>query len=320
MAKENLYIADSGIDPSPHTPAQEAFFRWRYAAGSLQYADEHGTKEEARALLQETSELYDIYAALRDGRQRAAPLPISESSHDSASPCVVAEPLAPSIYKYASRNGRGARVQALGEELLARYDAYRALRDARSVSYDIVAGGAPDQEEPNPTRDRPPLQPNELPPELAEFLAGQERASLLHETDQGTVFVTRLPRRDIESLRGQLPVQVRHELYDHPLSPVIRTVVTWYDQPATPLAMETFTNPGDVQQRSEFFDLSARTDLRFLFYDETLGHQLSKVVPNRDQEIISQITTTADDLLARIPGPERDFDRAKAEIVARTTL
>jgi hypothetical protein len=79
-------------------------------------------------------------------------------------------------------------------------------------------------------RDQPPLQPNELPPELADFLKGQEYACLLHATDQGTVFVVKAHRRDIQSLRGNVPVRVLHQLYDHPQAPVIRTVITWYDK------------------------------------------------------------------------------------------
>src|SRR5581483_9859485 len=73
-------------------------------------------------------------------------------------------------YEYALRTGRDARVQALAEELQERYDAYTALRDGRSVAYNLVAGGSPDLDYPTPARERPPLRPNELPPELAEFL------------------------------------------------------------------------------------------------------------------------------------------------------
>src|SRR4051812_49225409 len=110
MSKEQRYIADSGVTPSPITPAQEAFFRWRMAAGSFEYAAQHGSKEDARAHLNEASQ---------------------------------------------------------------RYDVYRDLRDGRLASYPIIAGGSPDLDEPNAPRERPLLQPNELPPELAERLRAE---------------------------------------------------------------------------------------------------------------------------------------------------
>src|SRR5262245_44688741 len=147
-------------------------------------------------------------------------------------------------------------------------------------------------------RDRPPSRPNELPPALADFLKGQEYACLLHATDQGSVFVAKARHRDIESLRGNVPVRILHKLYDHPHAPVTRTLIAWYDQPAHPLALECFTNIGDPDQRTDFQDLSARDYLRFLFYDASLQHRLSKVVPNPDREIIAQITTAADGLRA----------------------
>src|SRR5712692_3909344 len=147
-------------------------------------------------------------------------------------------------------------------------------------------------------RDRPPLRPNELPPEMAEFLREQEYACLLWGTDQGSVFVAKAHRRDIQSLRGNVPVQVRHELYDHPAAPVIRTVTTWYDKPSAPLAIECFTNVEDPEQQTDFSDLAQRDQLRYLFYDQALAHRLTKVVPNHDRETITQIATVADELRA----------------------
>src|SRR5581483_10564960 len=210
-------------------------------------------------------------------------------------------------YEYARRSGRTARLQALSHELNERYETYTALRDDGSVGATIVAGGSPELDEANRPGERPALRPNELPPDLAEFLKDKDLACLTHETDQGTVFVVKLPRVDIDSLRGNVPVQVRHELYDHPRSPVIRTLIHWYDQPQAPLALETFANPGDPQQRQDFADIGQRETLRFLFYDEGLSHTLSKLVPNHDRETIDQIVAAADQLLAAISPEQRDF-------------
>src|SRR4051795_12385528 len=93
--------------------------------------------------------------------------------------------------------------------------------------------------------------PNELPPELADFLRDQSFACLTHPTDQGTVLVMKAPRQEIESIRGPILMEVRHELYQHPSAPVIRMVVVMYDQPARPLAFESFINVEDPQQRSD---------------------------------------------------------------------
>src|SRR5215211_5553162 len=136
-------------------------------------------------------------------------------------------------------------------------------------------------------RERASLRPNQLPPEMADFLKDKDYACLLWGTDQGSVFVVKAPAREIQSLRGNVPVRVLHQLYQHPRAPVIRTVITWYDQPESPLALETFINVEDEQQRADFTDLAKRQELRFLFYDRALRHRLSKLVPNPDRETIT---------------------------------
>src|SRR5688572_19601787 len=95
-----------------------------------------------------------------------------------------------------------------------------------------------------------PHQPSLLPPELADFLRGQDIACLLRATDRGTAFVIKLPAQDIASVRGRVPIRLRHELYAHPAAPVIRTILTVYDQPTTPLALETYTNVAEPDQRA----------------------------------------------------------------------
>src|SRR5688572_10789959 len=117
-----------------------------------------------------------------------------------------------------------------------------------------------------PERNQRSLPPNELPPELADFLRNHEYACLLWGTDQGSVFVAKAPAREIQSLRGNIPVRVLHQLYQHPQAPVIRTVITWYDKPQSPLALEAFINVADEQQRADYQDLARQQELRFLFY------------------------------------------------------
>src|SRR5438093_161444 len=97
-----------------------------------------------------------------------------------------------------------------------------------------------------------PLHPLELPPQLREWLRETELACIMQETDKGTVHIVKAPAHEIRSLRGTFPIGVDYELYAHPLAPVIRTLLRFYDQPQLPFVVETFTNVEDPQQRSEF--------------------------------------------------------------------
>jgi hypothetical protein len=165
-----------------------------------------------------------------------------------------------------------------------------------------------------------PLEPSPLPPELAEFLWGQEIACLMQETDQGTVFVIKLPTQDIESARGRVPIQLLHELYAHPNAPVIRTTLRIYDQPEAPLALETFTNIEDENQRNAFAALTHQEAFFLLFYDEKLTHTLTKVVPQSSPEQSAEVLAYADRLLATIPQEQFDFERAKQAVMGATDL
>jgi hypothetical protein len=175
----------------------------------------------------------------------------------------------------------------------------------------------PDLEQPNRFN---PERPNQLPSELAAFLKEQQYAALLHATDLGTVLVVKAPAVDIASVRGQMPIGTRHELYAHPASPVIRMVTRIYDQPERPLALETFINVEDPDQRADYAALTRQDELLMLFYDQTLRHALSKRIRQTDQPQLLEVLTTADRLLAAIPEDRRDFDTAKAEVMHQTNL
>jgi hypothetical protein len=163
-------------------------------------------------------------------------------------------------------------------------------------------------------------QPFELPPVLAEFLKDQRYACVTEATDQGTAFVVKAPRRDIEGLRGNVPIEQRHELYRHPSAPVIRLLTTLYDQPERPLKLETFINVGDDQQRAELAALAEQEDVLMLFYDEALQHQLNKRVRTIDGAAITAMLAEAGTLRAAIPAERFDFYRAKAEVMEVTQL
>ena len=165
-----------------------------------------------------------------------------------------------------------------------------------------------------------PIEPAILPPDLADFLRTKDVACLMQETTHGTVFVVKLPATEITSLSGRVPIHIRHELYHHPAAPVIRTVVRIYDRPDNPLGLETFTNVEQDDQRADFARLAGQENIYLLFYDEELNHRLSKGMGNVEPEVIEDIIDKADALRDRIKPELYDFDRAKADIVARTSL
>jgi hypothetical protein len=159
-----------------------------------------------------------------------------------------------------------------------------------------------------------------IPPELAEFLRHQDYVCLTETTDRGTVLIIKVPTADIASVRGPVPILLRQDLYRHPAAPVIRLLVTIFDQPARPLALETFINVADLHQRANYAALTTQTELPLLFYDEALMHQLSKVVPFRQQQEVAAILSVAERSLGSIPQEEFNFDLAKAGVVQATQL
>jgi hypothetical protein len=176
----------------------------------------------------------------------------------------------------------------------------------------------------HPSHQRPehnePDYPAALPPELAEFLKNYDYACITQATDQGTAFVMKVPGGEIDSVRGTVPIQLSQELYVHPTAPVIRLVFTIYDQPQTPLALETFINITDDQQRTDYAALATQEALALLFYDESLTHRLTKMVPLSTPEDSAYILQTAEQVLQAIPPDKRDFDAAKAVVMRATQL
>ena len=165
-----------------------------------------------------------------------------------------------------------------------------------------------------------PLSPSPLPPELVDFLKDRPFACLTHGTDQGTVLLVKAPAEEIRSLGGRVPIHLRYELYDDPAAPVIRMVVRIHDQPDRPLALETFINVEDPQQRDDLAALANQDRLLMLFYDEGLAHRLTKTVPHTQNALVTQILDQANSLLAGIPRERFDFDAAKRRVMETTSL
>jgi hypothetical protein len=170
---------------------------------------------------------------------------------------------------------------------------------------------------------REPIHPIALPPELAEFLGGlhpTETVCLLHGSDAGSLYVVKTPAQAIARLRGTYPIGLEHQLFADPHSPVIRTLLTLHDDPATPLKTETFTNVDDPDQHATFAALARQAEIPLLFYDERLAHRLSKRLRNAGAAQIPALVAEAERLLAAIPPGHRDFDQAKANVWEVTSL
>jgi len=166
-----------------------------------------------------------------------------------------------------------------------------------------------------------PLMPIELTPELADFLRRQPHyACVTHATSEGTAYVIRAPAADLVTLRGTMPIGLRHELYALPSAPVIRSVLTIMDRPRAPLRLETFCNVAEPDQRADFAALADQERLLLLFYDEELRHRLAKRVPYPDRSDVPLILARADELRAAIPASRFNFDRAKLAVMRQTTL
>src|SRR6266545_5068579 len=160
----------------------------------------------------------------------------------------------------------------------------------------------------------------ELPPELAEFLRGADVACLMQATDRGTAFVVKLSGQEIASVAGRVLIRLTHELYAQPTAPVIRTVLRIYDQPASHLALETYTNIEDEVQRSDFASLGRQDRFVMLFYDEQLNHTLTKVVTHAAPEETARVLDVAEHILAAIPQAQFNFEQAKQEVMEATRL
>lgn len=132
--------------------------------------------------------------------------------------------------------------------------------------------------------------------------------------------MVKAPEREIDSLRGSSPVQFRHELYTHPAAPVIRLVLTFFDQPASRFALETFINVEDPQQHADYAQLARQREVFLLFYDEALRHRLSKQVPAPAPANVLRTLQEAERRFLAIPRHQFDFDQAKAAVLKEVTL
>jgi hypothetical protein len=154
-----------------------------------------------------------------------------------------------------------------------------------------------------------------LPPELVAALTGVDYACVTARTPGGTALLLKAPRHEIELARGAVPIRLVHELYAHPAAPVMRLALHIYDQPRTPLAMETFINVADPEQRADDAALAEQQQIPLLFLDEGLTPRLTKRVSHAGHDVVSQIVAAAELLRRQIPPAQFDFERAKQVVM-----
>ena len=171
-----------------------------------------------------------------------------------------------------------------------------------------------------PMTERIPNHPDELLASLSEALEGSDYACLTIATESGTALLLKAPRIEIESVRGRVPIQLGHELYDHPNAPVIRMALRIYDRPTAPLAMETFINVADDAQRADYAVLAEQDEIALLFIDEWHQQRLAKRISHNARELVPQVLAAAELLLGQIAPDQFDFERAKQAIMEGTQL
>jgi hypothetical protein len=164
--------------------------------------------------------------------------------------------------------------------------------------------------------------PDALPPELVATLEGIDYACVTVATTAGTALLLKAPRHEIESARGQTPIRLGHELYAHPAAPVIRMSVHVYDQPASLLALETFINVADPDQRADYAALAEQDEIPLLFLDEHLAQRLTKRLTHSHsgRDVVPRIVALAEQLLDQIPPGQFDFERAKQAVMEAAAL
>ena len=165
-----------------------------------------------------------------------------------------------------------------------------------------------------------PTDPLTLPPELVEAIKDDDYACLTLATSRGTAIVAKLPGAEIEGLRGTYPIQMRHELFGHPAGPVIRLTATLFDDPDRPFLLETFINVDEDDQRADYAAFARQDEISLLFCDERHQHRLGKTVGNGSRNQIPAILQAAEELLVGIPAEERNFNQAKADVMATVRL
>jgi hypothetical protein len=163
------------------------------------------------------------------------------------------------------------------------------------------------------------VPPAELPREIREVFKRTGYGCLAAEANVGVVHVCHAADRDVEGFAGK-PVLYRWELVKMPTAPLIRLEVAILDRPSNPYRFESFLNVGQADQARVLAELANQDQLYLAFYGDDLTHRFTKIVDHDEQQwqYLDELVAEATAYWEQIPLERRDFDRAKAEFVARS--
>lgn len=158
--------------------------------------------------------------------------------------------------------------------------------------------------------------PGRLPDELRQVFERTGYGCLAAEASLGVVHVCHAPDRDIEGFRNK-PVFSQWQLALMPTAPVIRLELTVMDRPESPYLLESFLNVGHKDQARVLARLSDQEELYLAFYGDDFTHRFTKIIKHDDKqrEQLNELVGRAIDHRGKIPAHQRDFNRAKADLI-----
>jgi hypothetical protein len=162
-----------------------------------------------------------------------------------------------------------------------------------------------------------------LDPELRALMAKEKSAAVLwrDEAEGRTALLAKTTDEDIESFRGQVPIQTRWELGRFACGSVLRLYLIIFDRPDSPYRFETFINVGASEQLACVTKLLTQETLQLHFFDSRTEHVLTKEISNPPQqrsqlsELVTRAVQDHQDL-----GETWDFGQAKALFQAQRPL
>lgn len=167
--------------------------------------------------------------------------------------------------------------------------------------------------------------PVKLPANVAQMLRmWPEATAVAMEVDHAAAIVVKMDRRDAQSAhRPGVPVAFQSMLGCYPdAGAVIRLALEIRDQPDRPLSFNTFLNPGNSHDLALLRKLTMQSTLDIHIFDMRINYQYTKRIPFRELargELAALIEQSLECLTA-IPEVQRDFGKARDQMIAETPL
>lgn len=124
-------------------------------------------------------------------------------------------------------------------------------------------------------------------PDLPEFYKNALRSSpgtlcTVALINHAAALVVKLDRAAIERLRGPIPIGFRSEAGFFDTGAVIRLVLDFFDQPDSPLLVDTFLSVAAPDDRAVLTSLAQQEMLDIHLFDPRLTYHYSKRIPLRE--------------------------------------